>query len=35
LWFNSKLKVEMKPKTEEEVVVSREKAAEFKQWLGE
>jgi len=35
LWFNSKLKVELKPKAGEEVVVSREKAAEFRQWLGE
>ena len=35
LWFNSKLKVELEPKPGEEVIVSREKAAEFRQWLGE
>jgi len=35
LWFNSKLKVELKPKAEEDVIVSRTKAAEFRQWLGE
>ena len=31
--FNGKLKVDMKPKPAEEVIVSREKAAEFKAWL--
>lgn len=35
LYFNGKLKVELKPMFTEEVVVSREKAAEFKLWLGE
>jgi len=31
--FNGKLKVDMKPKPTEEVIVSREKAADFKAWL--
>lgn len=35
LYFNGKLKVNLHPAFEEEVVVSREKAGEFKQWLGE
>jgi DNA-binding LytR/AlgR family response regulator len=35
LYFNSKLKIHLKPTTEEEVLISREKATEFKQWLGE
>jgi two-component system, LytTR family, response regulator LytT len=34
-FFNSKLKVLLKPTTEEEVLISREKASEFKQWMGE
>jgi DNA-binding LytR/AlgR family response regulator len=34
-WFNGKLKVDVKPATDEGVVVSREKANEFKLWLGE
>jgi two-component system response regulator LytT len=34
-WFNSKLKVDIKPKPDEEVVISREKANDFKKWLGE
>jgi two-component system, LytTR family, response regulator LytT len=34
-YFNSKLKIHLKPNTEEEVLISREKATEFKQWLGE
>lgn len=32
-YFNGKLKVELKPAPEEEVIVSREKATEFKDWL--
>lgn len=32
-YFNGKLKVELLPQTTDEVVVSREKASEFKQWL--
>jgi two-component system LytT family response regulator len=35
MWFNSKLKVQLKPEATEELIVSREKASEFKQWLGE
>jgi DNA-binding LytR/AlgR family response regulator len=35
LYFNGKLKVDMRPVFDEEVVVSREKAGEFKLWLGE
>lgn len=33
-YFNGKLKVDLKPLTSTEVIVSREKAAEFKEWLG-
>lgn len=33
-YFNGKLKVELLPKFEEETLVSREKATEFKEWLG-
>jgi len=33
-YFNGKLKVELLPKFEEEVLVSREKASDFKEWLG-
>lgn len=32
--FNGKLLLELEPPTEKEVVISREKAAEFKEWLG-
>ncbi|GAB3548739.1 LytR/AlgR family response regulator transcription factor [Spirosoma fluminis] len=35
LYFNSKLKVNLCPAFEEEVIISREKAGEFKLWLGE
>lgn len=35
MWFNSKLKVQLRPEASEEMIISREKAAEFKQWLGE
>ena len=34
-WFSSKLKVDLRPKASEEVVVSREKAMAFRTWLGE
>jgi two-component system LytT family response regulator len=34
-WFSSKLKVDLKPKPSEEVIVSREKAMAFRTWLGE
>jgi two-component system LytT family response regulator len=34
-WFNQKLIVEVKPATEEHIVVSREKSQHFKAWLGE
>lgn len=34
-WFNGKLKVSVRPKPEEEVIVSRERAGDFKSWLGE
>jgi two-component system, LytTR family, response regulator LytT len=32
--FNGKLKLELKPETDKEVLVSREKAQEFKDWMG-
>ncbi|QDK81529.1 response regulator transcription factor [Spirosoma sp. KCTC 42546] len=35
LYFNSKLKVDLRPTTEEDVLISREKAMAFRQWLGE
>ena len=34
-WFNGKLKVGVHPKAEEEVIISREKAGDFKAWMGE
>ena len=34
-WFNGKLKVELSVKTEEEIIISRDKAPYFKSWLGE
>ena len=34
-WFNGKLKVELNVPVEEEVVVSREKAGAFREWMGE
>lgn len=33
--FNGKLKIQLQPSMEEEVMVSREKATEFKSWLGD
>ncbi|RAJ93999.1 LytTR family two component transcriptional regulator [Larkinella arboricola] len=35
LYFNGKLKIGLRPIFDEEVIVSREKAGEFKVWLGE
>jgi len=35
LYFNGKLKIQLRPATTEEVLVSRERAVEFKAWLGE
>ncbi len=35
LYFNGKLKINLHPVFDEEVIVSREKAGEFKGWLGE
>lgn len=34
-WFNGKLKVELTVKTEDEIIISREKAPYFRSWLGE
>lgn len=34
-WFSGKLKVEVKPESYEEIIISRLKAADFKKWLGE
>jgi two-component system LytT family response regulator len=34
-WFNGKLKVDLSPSINEEVIVSREKAKDFRLWLGE
>jgi two-component system LytT family response regulator len=34
-WFNGKLKVELHPEHEDHVVISREKAGEFREWMGE
>ncbi|MBE7170822.1 MAG: response regulator transcription factor [Williamsia sp.] len=33
-YFNNKLKLDLTPSTEKEVLVSREKATEFKEWMG-
>jgi DNA-binding LytR/AlgR family response regulator len=33
-WFNSRLKIELHPKSEVEIIVSRERVKEFKYWLG-
>ncbi|CCH52188.1 putative response regulatory protein VV2_1193 [Fibrisoma limi BUZ 3] len=35
LYFNGKLKINLQPVFDEEVIVSREKAGDFKLWLGE
>jgi len=34
-WFNGKLKADLSPPINEEVIVSREKAKDFRLWLGE
>jgi len=34
-WFNSKLKVELNQQTDDEIIISREKAKQFKEWMGE
>jgi len=34
-WFNQKLKVEVKPATDEHIIISRDKANAFKTWMGE
>lgn len=33
-YFNNKLKISVKPSSEEEVIVSRERASDFKRWMG-
>lgn len=33
-YFNGKLKLELQPATDKEVLISREKSMEFKEWLG-
>jgi two-component system response regulator LytT len=33
-WFNSKLKIEINQPVDEDIIVSREKSAAFKEWLG-
>ena len=34
-WFNQKLKVEVKPETDEHIIISRDKANAFKTWMEE
>ena len=34
-WFNQKLKVELKPETDEHIIISRDKANVFRAWMGE
>jgi two-component system LytT family response regulator len=34
-WFNGKMKVMVHPSTDEEVIISRERARDFRSWLGE
>lgn len=34
-WFNSKLRVDVSPEPFEKIIISRQKAAEFRKWLGE
>lgn len=34
-WFNQKLKVDLKPETNEPVIISRDKANKFRTWMGE
>ena len=32
-WFNSRLKLRLKPSAEEDIIVSRERVKDFKEWL--
>jgi len=32
-WFNSRLKIDVKPKMDEDIIVSRERVSDFKLWL--
>ena len=32
-WFNSRFKIEIVPKPEEDIIVSRERSKDFKLWL--
>lgn len=34
-WFNGKLKIETEPAYEEHIIISREKANDFRKWMGE
>ena len=34
-WFDQKLKIEVKPATDEHIIISRDKANAFKTWMGE
>ncbi len=34
-WFNQKLKVEVRPESDEQVIISRDKANKFRSWMGE
>ncbi len=34
-WFNGKLKVKVVPDAPEEIIISRDKAADFRSWMGE
>jgi DNA-binding LytR/AlgR family response regulator len=34
-YFNGKLKIQLSPSVAEEVLVSRERASDFKQWLNQ
>lgn len=33
-YFNSRLKLDLKPESDEEIIVSRDRVSEFKKWLG-
>ena len=34
-WFNGKLKVSLSVPVEEDIIVSRDKAGVFKEWMGQ
>jgi len=34
-WFNQKLKVELRPEANEHIIISRDKANDFRAWMGE